>query len=248
MKATKGGAGNQLAALREEVTVCKMCPRLVKYRDGVKVRASFAGQKYWRKPVAGFGDPRARLLVLGIAPAAHGGNRTGRVFTGDASGRFLVRALHTAGFASQPTSESRDDGLVYDDCYLTAAVKCAPPGDRPSRKEFENCAAFLDREMEILPGLKAVLALGGLAFATLVRHARARGLPTGGVSFRHGATYAIPGMPALWASYHPSPRNTNTGKLTQEMLVHVLLAIRKDLGGTREVSHAMEPYYSPRHN
>jgi uracil-DNA glycosylase family 4 len=226
-------AASSIAALRREVISCRRCPRLVRYRESVKPRASFAGQAYWRKPVPGFGDVNARLLVLGIAPAALGGNRTGRVFTGDESGRFLVKALHRAGFASIPVSESRDDGLVYDDCYLTAAVKCAPPGDKPTRAEFENCSRFLDQEMSQLTNLRAVLALGGLAFASFAKHAKRQGRPTKGLVFAHGASYIIPGMPKLWASYHPSPRNTNTGKLTQRMLVDVLLRIKLDLARGR---------------
>ncbi|MDV3293819.1 MAG: uracil-DNA glycosylase [Nitrososphaerales archaeon] len=231
MKQGQKGKSSKFTALNREVTRCRRCQRLVDYREGVKVRASYEGQDYWRRPITGFGDLQARLLVLGIAPAAHGGNRTGRVFTGDESGRFLVCALHKAGFANKPVSESRDDGLVYTDCYVTAAVKCAPPGDRPTLEEFANCAGYLDVELALLGNVRAVLALGGLAFAAFLRHARRMDVATRGMRFGHGVSYSIQGLPRLWASYHPSPRNTNTGKLTQKMLVAMLLAIRKDMDG-----------------
>lgn len=195
-------------------------------------RASFASQRYWRRPVPGFGDLNGRLLVLGLAPAASGANRTGRIFTGDASSRFLVSALHSAGFANQPISESLDDGLVYTDCFLTAAVKCAPPGDRPTREEFANCSPYLDAEISLLGNLKAVLALGSLAFSAYLAHLGRQGADVRGMKFAHGRVHRFPGMPTLYASYHPSPRNTNTGKLTQGMLVGVLGKIRGDLART----------------
>ena len=215
--------------LPREVVGCKKCQRLVTFREGVRVRASVAGQEYWRRPVAGFGDLDGRVLVLGLSPAAHGGNRTGRVFTGDSSGRFLVRALHAAGFANQAVSESRYDGLVYSDCYLTAAVKCAPPGDRPTREEFEKCAPLLDAEISLMRNLRSVLCLGALAFKTYLGHLQRQGVEVRGLRFSHGARYRLDGMPTLYASYHPSPRNTNTGVLTQGMLVKVLRGIGADL-------------------
>ena len=178
---------------------------------------------------SGFGDIDGRLLVLGLAPAAHGGNRTGRVFTGDSSGRFLVRALHKAGFANQPISERIEDGLVYSDCYVTAAVKCAPPGDRPTPQEFANCARFLDAEIGLMRNLQAVLALGSLAFTAYMGYLRRHHADAGRAIFKHGSVHRFPQGPSLWASYHPSPRNTNTGKLTMEMLVGVLEKIRASL-------------------
>jgi uracil-DNA glycosylase len=211
------------------VVECRLCPRLVEFRENVKPKASFSHERYWRKPVPGFGDIGGRLLVLGLAPAASGGNRTGRVFTGDSSGRFLVKALHAAGFANQPVSESRDDGLVYTDCYLTAAVKCAPPGDKPTQAEFLNCSSYLEAEIALMTNLKAVLALGSLAFRAYLDHLNREGVPTRGVRFGHGTKFALEGVPTLYGSYHPSPRNTNTGKLTQGMLVSVLSRIRRDL-------------------
>ncbi len=213
-------------ALRRRVIRCRLCPRLVEYREGVMPRKSFSSERYWRKPIPGFGDLGGHLLVLGLAPAAHGGNRTGRVFTGDSSGRFLVKALHEAGYANIPVSESVGDGLAYNGCYVTAAVKCAPPGDRPTPSEFDNCAPFLDEEISMMPNLKSVLALGALAFASYLSHLRGDGIDVSGARFGHGKIYRFAGHPTVYASYHPSPRNTNTGLLTSRMLVDVLERIR----------------------
>ena len=154
--------------------------------------------------------------------------RTGRIFTGDASSSFLVDALHAAGFANQPSSDSLDDGLVYTDCYLTAAVKCAPPGDKPTLQEFANCSPYLEDELALLTNLESVLALGSIAFRACLGHMRRGGANVAGARFEHGAVYRFRGMPALYASYHPSPRNTNTGKLTHPMLLGVLRKIRRD--------------------
>jgi len=214
--------------LRKKIISCSKCPRLVEYRRSVMPRASYSSQRYWRRPVTGFGDIDGRLLVLGLAPAAHGGNRTGRVFTGDSSGRFLVRALFEAGFANKPVSESTDDGLVYEDCYLTAAVKCAPPGDKPTEQEFANCSAYLDAEIALMRNLEVVLALGSLSFRSYVAHLVRQGVAVKGARFAHGARYDLSGSPIFLASYHPSPRNTNTGKLTSSMLTKVLKAARRD--------------------
>jgi len=200
----------------------------VEFREKVKPRAAYAGQTYWRKPVPGFGDIDGRLLVLGIAPALHGGNRTGRPFTGDDSGRFLVRALYETGFASQSISEDRDDGLFYRDCYLTAAVKCAPPGDRPLPSEFDNCSRYLDAEISLMKNLRVVLALGALSFRAFLEHVDRDGKRTRGIRFGHGISHRL-GDLTLYGSYHPSPRNTNTGKLTLPMLVDVLFAIKGEL-------------------
>jgi uracil-DNA glycosylase len=216
--------------LRERIVACSRCPRLVEYRSVVKPRASYASQIYWRKPVPGFGDLNGRLLILGLAPASQGGLRTGRIFTGDASSRFLVKALYAAGFANQPVSEARDDGLVYTDCYITAVLKCAPPGDRATDDEFANCAPFLDEEIALLGNVRAVLALGSAAFKAYLRHLSRDGVDVRGLKFAHGEEYSIDGRPKLYASYHPSPRNTNTGVLTQGMLVSVLRRARSGLG------------------
>ncbi|MGH9920032.1 MAG: uracil-DNA glycosylase [Nitrososphaerales archaeon] len=217
-----------LAELTEAVVQCRRCPRLVRYRETVPPRKSFKSEKYWRRPVPGFGDPDASLVVIGLAPAAHGGNRTGRVFTGDESGRFLVRALYEAGFANQPVSEARDDGLVYTDCYVTAAVKCVPPQDKPTAEEFENCSAWLDSELRLLTNARAIVALGRGAFDAYLGYAASRGRMTRGMRFSHGGKYILEGLPTLYASYHPSPRNTHTGKLTRRMLVLLLKRVRRE--------------------
>jgi uracil-DNA glycosylase family 4 len=201
----------------------------VRFRETVKPRAAFAGERYWRRPVPGFGDPSAELVVVGLAPAAQGANRTGRVFTGDNSGRFLVRALYAAGFASQPVSESKSDGLVYTNCYVTAAVKCAPPADKPSKEEFDRCSSYLDAELELLKRTKVVLALGSLAFRAVVQRERRSGGQVPGGRFVHGGVYPLSEGRVLRASYHPSPRNTNTGKLTEEMLTKLLVEISNSL-------------------
>jgi uracil-DNA glycosylase len=219
-----------LDEVAKAVVGCGRCPRLVKFRQSVAPRKSFRSEAYWRRPVPGFGDPSARLVVIGLAPAAHGGNRTGRVFTGDASGRFLVRALCEAGYANRPTSEKRDDGLLYTDCYLTAAVKCAPPQDKPTAEEFENCSAWLDSELRLLTKAEVVLALGRAAFKAFLDYADHRGAATRGIKFAHGARYALGSLPVLYACYHPSPRNTHTGKLTSAMLVSLLARVRDDAG------------------
>jgi uracil-DNA glycosylase len=212
--------------LRRRVVKCRLCPRLVAYRERVEPRASFSNQKYWRKPVPGFGDLNGRLLVIGLAPATNGGMRTGRIFTGDASSAFLVDALHRAGLANQPRSDSVDDGLTYRDCYLTAAVKCAPPGDKPTPEELASCAPYLDDEISLMRNLEAVLALGAFAFKAYMGHLVRRGVSVRGLKFAHGSVYKFPGMATLYASYHPSPRNTNTGMLTAAMLAEVLANVK----------------------
>lgn len=218
-----------LNGVRKGVVECRSCPRLVRFRETVPPKAAFRGERYWRRPVPGFGDPDPQLVIVGLAPAAHGGNRTGRVFTGDGSGRFLVKALYSAGFANQQVSESKDDGLVYEGCYVTAAVKCAPPGDRPTKQEFDNCSGYLDAELNLLKGARAVLALGSMAFRAVLDSERRRGADASGMRFVHGASYPLPGGRRLYASYHPSPRNTNTGKLTEEMLVGLMQEIKAEL-------------------
>ncbi len=222
---------DSLDLVRREVVACARCPRLVTYRTQVarERKKEFRAHDYWGKGVPGFGDPRARLVVVGLAPAAHGSNRTGRVFTGDRSAAFLVRAFYEAGYASQPTSVARGDGLHYTDLYLTAAVRCAPPGNHPNPTERSNCAPYLERELRLLSETRAVLALGGFAWDSVVEVASKvfeASPPT--VPFAHGACAPLrPGAPLLWASYHPSPQNTNTGKLTLPMLVGLLRRIRE---------------------
>jgi uracil-DNA glycosylase family 4 len=224
------GSYSSLEELARRVVSCRLCPRLVRFRESVPERASFRGQRYWRRPVPGFGDTRAELVVVGLAPAPHGGNRTGRIFTGDESSRFLVRCLYRAGFANQPRSEGRDDGLEYRGCYVTAAVKCAPPDNRPEPSEFRNCSRYLEAELTLLSSARAVVALGQGAFDAVKRYARSRGANVSGLRFVHGARYELDGMPRLYCCYHPSPRNTYTGKLTEEMMVGLFMRIRREEG------------------
>ena len=189
-------------------------------------RKQFRDWEYWGKPLPGFGDFEARLLILGLAPAAHGGNRTGRMFTGDGSARFLVPALHKFGFASKPTSEEVNDGLVLKDAYMTAIVRCAPPGNEPNREEIENCEQYWTREVKLLGNVRVVLALGRVVFATYVRYLRSQGVSTSDLDFKHGGFFTLPKpFPALCASYHPSRQNTQTRKLTVKMFERVLHTI-----------------------
>jgi uracil-DNA glycosylase len=221
---------DSLERIRAEVVACARCPRLVRYRERVahEKKREFRSETYWGRGVPGFGDPAARLVVVGLAPAAHGSNRTGRVFTGDRSAAFLVRAFHAAGYANQPRSLHRGDGLRYRDLYLTAAVRCAPPDNRPLPAERENCAPYLDREIRLLSNVRAILALGGFAWdAVRDLSVRLYGVDRPTAAFAHGQCAPLgPGRPMLWASYHPSPQNTNTGKLTPAMLVGLLGRIR----------------------
>jgi len=222
-----------LARLEQEVVACRRCPRLVAWREQVarEKRASFAAEEYWGRPVPGFGDPAARVLVLGLAPAAHGGNRTGRVFTGDRSGDFLFAALHRAGFASQPHSVSRDDGLELRDCYVAAVARCAPPANKPLPHEIVSCREYLAREWAQLRSLRAVLALGKVAMDGLLAMLREQGRvpPRGGYAFGHGVRHDLGGGLALFASFHPSQQNTFTGKLTAKDMDAVLTAVKRHL-------------------
>jgi uracil-DNA glycosylase family 4 len=218
--------------LNEGIVACRKCPRLVRHRERVarEKRRSFREWHYWGKPVPGFGDPNAKLLIIGLAPAAHGGNRTGRVFTGDRSGDFLYRRLYEAGFANQPTAVHRDDGLKLRGAYVMAAVRCAPPGNKPLPKETANCRPYLEAELELLKP-RAVLALGKFAFDVYLKLLQERGeiATRSPYVFRHGASYALPNGVRLFAAYHPSQRNTLTGKLTSPMYRSLLRRIRKFL-------------------
>jgi uracil-DNA glycosylase len=214
-----------LIALNREVIACTRCPRLVAYREQVarEKRRAYRDCEYWGKPVPGFGDPDARVLIMGLAPGAHGSNRTGRPFTGDASGKFMFPVLYETGFASQPNATSRDDGLTLKDLYITAAVRCAPPANKPTLRELANCAPFLDREIEGLEKVKVVVALGKIGFDAYLNYLKRRGLLPSkrGYIFKHGASYWLPDGKVLLASYHPSNQNTQTGKLTRQMFVKV---------------------------
>jgi uracil-DNA glycosylase family 4 len=221
-----------LAAVTREIEACRACPRLVRWREEAardKV-ARFADQAYWGRPVPGFGDPGARLLVLGLAPAAHGGNRTGRVFTGDRSGDFLFAALHRAGFADRPTSSHRDDGLRMLGAYVAAVVRCAPPANRPTPAERDRCLPFLEREVAALPDLRVVLALGAFAWDGALRALASLGhVARPKPRFGHGAEAAV-GPFALLGCFHPSQQNTFTGRLTPAMLDAVLTRVRALVG------------------
>ncbi len=211
-----------LAKLAERIHRCRLCPRLVAHREAVAAEPPrrFAGQTYWARPLSGFGDPDAWLAIVGLAPAAHGGNRTGRFFTGDESGRFLFRAMHEAGLASQPTSESLEDGLHLTGAFVTAVVRCPPPGNKPTPEEKANCLPYLAQELRLLPRLRAVVALGAFAWRGTLAALRERGelIPSPMPAFGHGAEAQIrPGL-TLLGSYHPSQQNTFTGKLTPPML------------------------------
>ncbi len=249
---------HELDTLERQIIACTRCPRLVRYCRKVasEKRRMYRQMDYWGKPVPSFGDSRAELLILGLAPGAHGANRTGRMFTGDRSGDFLYRALYEAGFASRPTSVRPSDGLELRNCYITAALRCAPPQNKPTPEELRNCRPYLERELDLLERVRAVLALGRIAFDTYLRlvlprrggsqpytipqpGCRPEGRPYGGEKnfpprssyrFAHRESYALPGgLPRLFASYHPSQQNTQTGKLTPEMMREVLHDIRQYL-------------------
>ncbi len=213
----------QCSILSDKIAACRLCPRLVRYRESVRPAKRFAGWDYWHKPVPGFGDINARLLIVGLAPSAHGGNRTGRIFTGDASGSFLFRAIYDAGMSNRPESVSVGDGLELRDVYVTAVVKCAPPGDRPERMEAQRCvAAFFANELAELKKVRVIVPLGAFAFKWLGFALGRIGIDASELrSFEHGGVYAA-GPYSVLASYHVSPRNTNTGTLTYPEFVKLL--------------------------
>ena len=220
------GAQQSLQRLSEEVVNCRLCPRLCAYIEHVgrtKVKRHI-NEEYWAKPLRSFGDPDARLLIIGLAPAAHGGNRTGRMFTGDSSGDWLFRALHETGFASQPTSKDKDDGLVLRQAYITGAVRCAPPGNKPLRSELHNCSRYLDAEIKLLANVRVVVVLGRIAFGAYCRAAKLRGL-----YFSHGARHDL-GKQVLLCSYHPSRQNTNTQRLSWPMWISIFRQARNHVG------------------
>ena len=215
------GAVTTLSELEREVVACRRCPRLVAWREQVarEKRAAFADEEYWGRPIPGFGDPGARLLILGLAPAAHGANRTGRVFTGDRSGDFLYAAPHRAGFANQPESTGIDDGLVLDGAWITAPVRCAPPANKPTVDERDACAPFLQRELDLLPRAKVFLVLGSFGYQGLARFLGLRPRPP----FGHGVEVPLSDGRTILCSYHVSQQNTFTGRLTEPMLDAVFL-------------------------
>jgi uracil-DNA glycosylase family 4 len=221
---------DQWAQLNAEIVACTACPRLVQWRQKVarEKRRAFRDWDYWGRPVPGFGDRQARLVIIGLAPAAHGANRTGRMFTGNGSGDTLTRALYRAGFASQPTSYHRNDGLQLRDAFLTAVARCAPPGNKPTGDEMDNCEGFLVRELALLSSTRVVLTLGRIAFDRYRRLLQKQGAALSRLAFHHGACYRLePPLPALVVSYHPSRQNTQTGRLTEEMLDEVFAEVRR---------------------
>jgi len=227
-------APTTLQVLNTQIIACNLCPRLRAHCTEVaqKRRRAYADWEYWGLPVPSFGDPKARVLALGLAPGAHGSNRTGRPFTGDGSGDFLFPVLHEAGFASQLTATSRDDGMKLNGLWITSVARCAPPGNKPTPEELRNCAPWLDFEMQLLTELRVVVCLGRIAFDGLLAHESRQGpLPKRtSFVFAHGAEYELPGGLIAIASYHPSLQNTNTGKLTRPMLLNVFKRARKLAG------------------
>ena len=223
----------QLALVERNIVACEKCARLRTYceRVGREKRRAFREDTYWTRPVPGFGDPRARLLILGLAPAAHGANRTGRVFTGDGvggSGDFLMAALHRAGFANIPTSQRPDDGLTLDDAFIAAAVRCAPPDNKPTPGEIVNCLPHLAAEIDALPRIRIVVALGKIAFDAYLQLLKSRGIAVKPrPAFAHGSIAALPDGRTLIGSYHPSRQNTNTGRLTPQMMLSVFRTARR---------------------
>ncbi len=231
------GLGNSEGAIRQlqwEVIACRRCPRLIEHCLHVAAvkRRAYRDWEYWGRPVPSFGDPAARLLIVGLAPGAHGANRTGRMFTGDRSGDFLYEALYATGFATKPTSVSREDGLELRDAYITAAVRCAPPDNRPTPEELRACRCYLERELELLARVRVVVALGRIAFDSYLSLLRERGLirRRAAFVFGHNREHRTgEGLPLLISSYHPSQQNTSTGRLTREMLRDVFRKVRSSM-------------------
>jgi uracil-DNA glycosylase family 4 len=223
-----------LTILNREVVACTRCPRLVEYREQVarEKRRAYRDCQYWGKPVPGFGDPEARVLIMGLAPGAHGSNRTGRPFTGDASGKFMYPVLYDTGFANQPGATDLNDGLKLHNLYITAAVRCAPPDNKPLPQELAECSTFLDREIAGLRNLRVIVALGKIGFDAYLNYVKRRALIASKKTyiFKHGASYRLPDGKTLLASYHPSNQNTQTGKLTREMFVEIFQEAAKLAG------------------
>lgn len=220
-----------ISQIETDVISCRKCPRLVEFREKIarEKRKSYLDWNYWGKAVPGYGSPKAKLMILGLAPAAHGGNRTGRVFTGDKSADFLFKCLHYVGLANQAKSDHREDGLKLD-AYITAAVKCVPPGDKPTAEEKDTCESYLSREFESLKSLKIVLALGKIGFDSCLKLVR-KTYPFKMKEFKfgHGVRYELPNGLILYGAFHPSPRNVNTKKLTFEMMVDFLETVKREL-------------------
>ena len=217
--------------LKRKIIDCRKCDRLVQFREKIALekRKAYSNWKYWGKPVPGFGSKNAKIMVLGLAPAAHGGNRTGRVFTGDRSADFLFRCLYHVGLSNQASSEHRNDGLEFEG-FITTAVKCVPPGDKPTPKEKENCEVFLNKEFEMLKNIKVILGLGKIGFESYLKYVRKKyPIKMKDYKFGHGVRYEMPNKLILFGAFHPSPRNVNTGRLNFEMMVEFLKRIKSEL-------------------
>ena len=221
-----------LSKLYKNLIQCNKCPRIVDFRTKIakEKRKQFLDWTYWGKPIPGFGDLDGKLLILGLAPAAHGGNRTGRVFTGDKSADFLVKCLYQAGITNQPTSEALTDGLEMKDAFMTPILKCVPPFDKPTANELKQCSVFFEEEMSVLKNLKIILALGKIGFDGYLKYIRmSYNIKMKDYAFGHNKNYALPNGKTLWASYHPSPRNVNTGRINEAMMVELLNNVNKKL-------------------
>ena len=223
--------GIELKKLQEVVTQCRKCPRLVAYLREVSRNKPkrFRDWDYWGKPLPSFGAPNARLLIVGLAPAAHGGNRTGRMFTGDRSGEWLFGTLYKFGFANRPNSSRRDDDFALKDCYITATIRCAPPKNKPLPEEIENCRPYFLKELDLLRNVNILVPLGQIAFTQTLKALRLRGLDIPSLKFGHGKVYSLPNRQTLITTYHPSQQNTQTGKLTREMFQNVFRMVSKKL-------------------
>jgi len=223
--------GIALKGLQDTVVRCHKCPRLVAYLKEVSKRKPkrFRDWDYWSKPLPSFGDPDARVLIIGLAPAANGGNRTGRMFTGDRSGEWLFNALYQFGFANQPNSLRRDDGFELDDCYITATIRCAPPKNKPLPEEIENCRPYFLKELNLLKNIEVLVPLGQIAFTQTLRLLRQKGLGIPPLAFGHGKIYPLPTGQAIITTYHPSQQNTQTGKLTRPMFHQIFKMVKKKL-------------------
>jgi len=225
----------ELKQLQSKVVICRKCPRLVAYLQEVPKHKPkrYRDWDYWSKPLPSFGDPKARLLIVGLAPAANGGNRTGRMFTGDRSGEWLFNALHRFGFANQPNSSRRDDGFALHDCYITATIRCAPPGNKPLPEEIENCRPYFLKELDLLDKVKIIVPLGQIAFTQTLKSLRLKGYEIPSLSFGHGKIYSLrtpnSKLQTLITTYHPSQQNTQTGKLTKPMFHKVFEMVRTKL-------------------
>jgi len=221
----------ELKRLQRRVIQCRKCPRLVTYLKGTSQHKPkrFRDWNYWAKPLPSFGDPNARVLIVGLAPAANGGNRTGRMFTGDRSGEWLFRALYQFGFANQPNSLRRDDGFALKDCYITATIRCAPPDNKPFPEEIENCRPYFLKELYLLKNVKVLVPLGQIAFTQTLKSLRLKGMEIPPLTFGHGKVYTLPNGQTMITTYHPSQQNTQTGKLTKPMFHRIFKMVQKRL-------------------